>query len=59
MERFECETCFHTGPLDQHGRCERCGSSQVVSEQVLSYILDKKYEKLFGERPSQLGIQIS
>lgn len=30
-ETFECANCHHTGPLDNHGRCENCHSDAVVS----------------------------
>jgi uncharacterized paraquat-inducible protein A len=26
---FQCAGCGHVGPLDQHGRCETCGSDAV------------------------------
>ena len=53
MEAYECQNCFYTGSLNNHGHCDRCNSNAVVSEQVLSYLLDKKYEELFGEPNSQ------
>jgi hypothetical protein len=27
----ECSNCYHTGQLNQHGRCECCDSPQVMS----------------------------
>jgi len=30
-ENYECANCFLVGPLDQHGRCARCGSAAVIS----------------------------
>lgn len=30
-ELYECSNCFHTGPLDLHGGCERCSSLAVIS----------------------------
>lgn len=35
-EKFECRNCLHCGPLDVHGYCEHCGSSSVISVEVLS-----------------------
>ena len=32
MERYECSNCFHIGPLNRHGGCERCASLAVFSE---------------------------
>lgn len=29
-ELWECQTCHRTGELDEHGRCDRCGSDQVI-----------------------------
>ena len=34
-ELFECTNCHMTGPLDEHGRCVRCGSDAVISEAKL------------------------
>lgn len=34
-ELYECSNCFHRGPLDIHGGCERCHSQAVMSEQVI------------------------
>jgi rRNA maturation endonuclease Nob1 len=28
-EQWECQQCFRVAELDQHGRCDRCGSNQV------------------------------
>lgn len=30
-ELYECSNCFHTGPLNLHGGCERCSSLAVIS----------------------------
>jgi len=49
MEKHECQNCFFTGELDVHGKCARCGSAQVVSVQVLTYLMNQKYEQLFGD----------
>jgi hypothetical protein len=35
MERYECSNCFHIGPLNQHGGCERCFSHAVISEAMM------------------------
>lgn len=29
-ELFDCANCFHQGALDQHLRCENCGSDAVM-----------------------------
>lgn len=34
-EHFECRNCFHVGPLTVHGRCERCHSLAVISQEVI------------------------
>lgn len=34
-ELYECSNCFHSGPLDIHGGCERCGSRAVMSKEVM------------------------
>lgn len=31
-EKWQCDNCFHVGPLSIHGRCEACGSEAVISE---------------------------
>ena len=33
-EEYECSNCWWIGPLDTHGRCERCGSEAVLSQEV-------------------------
>jgi hypothetical protein len=30
-EQYECANCCHVGQLNQHGKCEHCGSCAVVS----------------------------
>jgi len=35
-EIYVCKKCAHRGALDQHGRCEHCGSDEVVSTELLS-----------------------
>ncbi len=33
-EEWECSNCYHIGPLDERGRCQQCGSSAVISQEV-------------------------
>ena len=35
-ENFVCSNCYHTGALNEHGRCARCDSNAVVSLAVLT-----------------------
>lgn len=35
VEQWECANCFHRGPLTQQGRCEKCGSTSVISQEVI------------------------
>lgn len=35
IENFECRNCFAILPLDIHGRCSACGSSSVISQEVV------------------------
>lgn len=32
-ETYECRNCFFVGALDQHGRCARCDSEAVITQQ--------------------------
>ena len=41
MERYECSNCFHIGPLNQHGGCERCMSKAVMSEAMIRGVSDQ------------------
>lgn len=34
-ETFECRNCYHSGPLNKHGRCEACGSESVISQEAI------------------------
>jgi rRNA maturation endonuclease Nob1 len=36
-ELYECRSCYHTGPLSEHGRCERCGSDSVLSVHKINH----------------------
>lgn len=42
FEKFECRDCFHAGPLNIHGRCERCNSDSVISQEVIAIMLAKE-----------------
>ena len=53
-EQYECQNCFQTTPVDEHGRCGNCHSEAIVSQQVLSYIRDKEERLLFGSRMNDL-----
>lgn len=54
MEKYECQNCLKDVELDKHGRCSNCGSNAVVSRTVLSYIMERNYEKLFGSKMNDL-----
>ncbi len=49
-EHFECLDCFHIGPLTIRGKCSRCNSSAVISQQLF---------KGFKEEESEIPIQRS
>lgn len=36
-ELWECRNCFYIGALDTHGRCPRCGSDAVITQELLRY----------------------
>lgn len=42
IEIFECRNCFHAGPLTVHGRCKRCDSDSVISQEVIAVMLAKE-----------------
>jgi hypothetical protein len=41
-ELWECLGCLRTGELDQHGRCGRCGSDQVISQELVRNGIESK-----------------
>jgi len=38
-EPYECSNCFHRGPLNEHGRCERCDSQSVMSAHLVEILM--------------------
>lgn len=53
MERYECSNCFHVGPLNQHGGCERCLSRAVISEAVILQASETLAPQLMGSMVSR------
>ena len=37
-ETFECQACYAIGPLNEHGRCVRCGSDAVITQALLEVL---------------------
>jgi hypothetical protein len=35
LEQYQCCACFHIGPLNLHGGCERCSSQIVISQELM------------------------
>jgi rRNA maturation endonuclease Nob1 len=52
-EQFECANCFRIVTLDEHGRCEHCGSLAVMSLERVE-VLVAATQTIVAERAARL-----
>lgn len=58
-ETRQCANCNHTGPLDQHGRCEVCHSDAVISVAILvREVVRREHIDTFFPNPVQHALAL-